>query len=340
MKAVTMERGQLAAVDLPDPIPGEGEVLVRTLACGICGSDLHAARHTEDFVTTSREAGGAFKLTTYNPVVLGHEFCAEILEYGPRTEASVATGSMVCSVPVLLRTPPEPIGYSEHIPGGFAEMMLLSEALIAPVPNGIKAELAALTEPMAVGYHAVNKANLSGNEATLVIGCGPVGLAVIIALKQRGITPIAAADYSVTRRELALAVGADVVFDPADSSAYDYEPLRKPRDVVYFECVGVPGMLDEIFLAAPRNARIVVVGVCLQTDHSRPLIAINKELNIQYVLGYSVEEFVQSLQHIGSGEFNVEPLVTSSVGLEAVADAFNTLANPDQEGKILVNPSL
>ena len=339
MKAVTMERGVLVSVEMPDPVPQAGEVLVRSLACGICGSDLHAARHTEDFVTTSREAGGAFKLTTYNPVVLGHEFCAEILDYGPSTERSVAPGSLVCSVPVLLRSPTEPIGYSDNIPGGFAELMLLSESLLTPVPNGISAELAALTEPMAVGYHAVNKAKLSGKEATLVIGCGPVGLAVIIALKQRGIAPIVAADYSTTRRDLAQRVGADVVFNPETGSAYDYEPLRKPEDVVYFECVGVPGMLDEIFLAAPRNARIVVVGVCLQMDHSRPLIAINKELNIQYVLGYSLDEFVQSLEHISSGEFDVAPLVTNETGLDGVAEAFAKLANPDQEGKILVKPA-
>ena len=330
MRAVTMERGELTRVELPDPVPGKGEVLVRSIACGICGSDLHATRYTEDFVNTSRDAGGAFKLTSFNPVVLGHEFCAEIIDYGPNTEHSVAVGSLVCSVPVLLRSPPESIGYSDSIPGGFAEYMLLSESLVAPVPAGLNAELAALTEPMAVGYHAVNKARLDGKEAVLVIGCGPVGLAVIIALKQRGIAPIVAADYSATRRKLAETVGADVVFNPTDNSAYDYKPLKKPENVVYFECVGVPGMLDEIFLAAPRNARIVVVGVCLQMDHSRPLIAINKELNVQYVLGYSIDEFVQSLQYISTGEFDVSPFITNETGLDGVADAFTRLASPDQ----------
>ncbi len=340
MKAVTMERGELTQVELPDPVPGKGEVLVRSLACGICGSDLHATRHTEDFVNTSRDAGGAFKLTSFNPVVLGHEFCAEIIDYGPNTEHSVAIGSLVCSVPVLLRSPPESIGYSDSIPGGFAEYMLLSESLVAPVPAGLNAELAALTEPMAVGYHAVNKARLDGKEAVLVIGCGPVGLAVITALKQRGIAPIVAADYSATRRQLAETVGADVVFNPGNSSAYEYKPLQKPENIVYFECVGVPGMLDEIFLAAPRNARIVVVGVCLQMDHSRPLIAINKELNVQYVLGYSIDEFVKSLQYISTGEFDVSPFITNETGLDGVADAFTQLANPDQHGKFLVKPSL
>jgi threonine dehydrogenase-like Zn-dependent dehydrogenase len=165
-------------------------------------------------------------------------------------------------------------------------------------------------------------------------------LAVITALKQRGVSPIVAADYSVARRKLAERVGADIVFNPAEASAYEYKPLTRPKDVVYFECVGVPGMLDEIFLAAPRNARIVVVGVCLQMDHSRPLIAINKELNVQYVLGYSLDEFVQSLRYISTGEFDVGPMVTNETGLDGVAEAFDMLADPDQHGKVLVKPSL
>ena len=88
MEAVTMERGTLRKVEVDEPIPKKGEVLVKSIACGICGSDLHAAKHTKDFVKTSRESGGAFKLTTFSPVILGHEFCAEIVDYGPNTEKS------------------------------------------------------------------------------------------------------------------------------------------------------------------------------------------------------------------------------------------------------------
>jgi threonine dehydrogenase-like Zn-dependent dehydrogenase len=340
MRAVTLEHGTLTLVEMDDPVPGKGEVLVRSLACGICGSDLHAARFTDDFVKTSREVGGGFKLTTFNPVVLGHEFSAEIIDYGPETERSLAVGSLVCSVPVLLRSPTEPIGYSDSIPGGFAEYMLLSESLMEPVPVGLSAELSSLTEPMAVGYHAVNKAKLEGKENVLVVGCGPVGLSVIAALKQRGVATIVAADYSSARRGLAERMGADVIFNPADNSPYEYEPLTKTRDVVYFECVGAPGMLDELFVAAPRNAQIIVAGVCLQMDHSRPLIAINKELSVQYVLGYSRTEFKQSLDFISTGELNAEPMITGEIGLDGVAEAFISLASPDQHGKILVKPPL
>ncbi len=296
MRAVVMERGNLWVDNLNITEPGPGEVLVKSRACGICGSDLHAAQHTEAFVNTSRETGGAFKLTTFNPVVLGHEFCAEVVENGPATQGTFAPGQLVCSAPMLARQPMQAVGYSDEIPGGFAEYMVLSEALMIPVPNGTPAAAAALTEPLAVGYHAVNKANLSGDEAVLVLGAGPVGLAVITALRARNIGPIIASDFSPGRRQFALQQGADVVCDPRQSNPFAEKDLYK-KPLVVFECVGVPGVIDDIFVKAPSNTRIVVVGVCLQTDHIRPLIAVNKELALQFVLGYSLDEFATSLRN-------------------------------------------
>ena len=338
MHAALMQRGRIWVDTVPDPIPQAGEVLVKTRACGICGSDLHAARHTEAFVNTSREAGGAFKLTTFDPVVLGHEFSAEIIDYGPNTPHDLAVGTVVCSVPMLARQNPMAVGYSAEIPGGFAQYMVLSRSLLLRVPDGTPDTHAALTEPMAVGLHAVNKARLAPNDAVLVLGCGPVGLAVITALKQRGAGPVFAADYSPRRRALALAQGADTVVDPRADSPYQYPELRRSENVVIFECIGVPGMIDQVFLAAPRNARIVVVGVCLEMDHSRPLIAINKELSVQYVLGYTLDEFSESLQRIADGSFDVAPLITGRVGLAEVAGAFDALRDPEQHAKILVEP--
>jgi threonine dehydrogenase-like Zn-dependent dehydrogenase len=338
MRAALMERGRIWVETVPDPVPQRGEVLVRTRACGICGSDLHAARHTDAFVNTSREVGGAFKLTTFDPVVLGHEFCAEIVDFGPDTPHDLPAGQLVCSVPMLQRQGGLAVGYSSETPGGFAEYMVLSRSLLLPVPAGTTDAEAALTEPMAVGLHAVNKARLSGKEAALVIGCGPVGLAVITALRQRGVAPIYAADYSPRRRELALGQGAHGVVDPAVESPWRAPELRRPDDVVVFECVGVPGMLDQIFVAAPQNARIVVVGVCLELDHSRPLIAVNKELSLQYVLGYNLQEFAESLRCIAGGEFDVAPMISARVGLDEVAGAFEALRDPEQHAKIVVDP--
>lgn len=340
MRAVLMEKGKLWVDEVTAPEPGPGEVLVKTRACGICGSDLHAAQHTEDFVRTSREAGGAFRLTTFDPVVLGHEFCAEIVDFGPATKRQLHSQQLVCSIPMLRRPDQDalPIGYSTLAPGGFGEYMVLSEELLVPVPAGAPADAAALTEPLAVGYHAVNKANLRGDETVMVVGCGPVGLAVITALKARKVEPIIAADYSVGRSRYAEQQGADIVYDPAVDNPYPDKAINQDN-LVIFECVGVPGMLDSIILNAPSQTRIVVAGACLQTDHFRPLVAINKEISLQFVLGYNVEEFAQSLRNIADGVFDVAGLISHRIGLNDVASAFEDLKDPEHHAKVIIEPS-
>src|SRR5206468_6407119 len=104
---------------------------------------------------------------------------------------------------------------------GYGELMRLSELFVLPVPNGLATEHAALTEPMAVGAHAVAQARLEPGDAPLVIGCGPVGLAVVAALRLRGAEPFVAADFSPARRALAEGIGAHVVVDPTQQRAID-----------------------------------------------------------------------------------------------------------------------
>ena len=338
MEAVTMERGTLRKVEVDEPIPKKGEVLVKSIACGICGSDLHAAKHTEDFVKTSRESGGAFKLTTFSPVILGHEFCAEIVDYGPNTEKSLSPGTLVCAAPVLLRDPFLSIGFSEKTPGGFSQYMLLSESVMQPVPSGVRAEEAALTEPVAVALHAINKASLEGTEEIVVIGCGPVGLAILTILKSSFKGQIIASDFSPQRRSLAEKVGAHQVVNPQEASPFSSKFLRKNKKTVVFECVGVPGVIDDIILEAPQNSKLVVVGVCLQKDSFRPLIAINKEISMQFVLGWSMEEFSESLNKIASGEINASALITKQITLDQVSDTFKELSSPNEDAKVLVKP--
>src|SRR5258706_551124 len=181
MRAAVMRNKRLVAAALPRPDPGPGEVLVKTLACGICGSDLHALRHAEQFVAASRRAGSVFTMDLARDVVMGHEFCAEVVEHGPGTTGALRPGTRVCSRPSLIRADgPRTVGYSNDTPGGYAEYMRLTEALLLPVPNGLSTEHAALTEPMAVGLHAVAKARLEPDHAPLVIGCRPAGVAAIL----------------------------------------------------------------------------------------------------------------------------------------------------------------
>jgi threonine dehydrogenase-like Zn-dependent dehydrogenase len=357
MRAAIMRNKKLVVDEMPVPQLGPGEVLVKTLACGICGSDLHALKFADKMVdAVKRSGGGAFGMDLARDIVMGHEFCAEVVEFGPSTQKTLKAGARVCSFPILLRGGGvEAVGYSNDNPGGYAEFMRLTEGLLLPVPNGLSTEHAALTEPMAVGYHAVQMARMDKRDVPLVIGCGPVGLAVIAALKLKGAGPIIAADFSPRRRDLAVKMGADVVVDPKAKSPYETwtEMAKDPsagaaapgfmaglalKPAVIFEAVGVPGVIEQIMMKAPRAARIVVVGVCMEPDHFEPFFGINKELNLQFVLGYTPEEFATTLNNIGEGKVPVEPLVTGKVGVEGVAQAFQDLASPEKHAKILVEP--
>ena len=131
-------------------------------------------------------------------------------------------------------------------------------------------------------------------------------------------------------------MGADIVIDPKVESAYAKLPPGKRA--VIFECVGVPGLLQQVFEAAPRDARIVVAGVCMEPDRIEPLFGSVKELSIQFVLGYTPDEFARCLRLLAEGQVEAEALITGKVGLDGVKGAFAELANPERHTKILVEP--
>jgi 2-desacetyl-2-hydroxyethyl bacteriochlorophyllide A dehydrogenase len=268
-----------------------------------------------------------------NDVFMGHEFSAEVLEAGPDTKAP-APGTLVTSLPVLVSsTGFEPIVYSNKTIGGNSERMLLSAPLLTPIPNGLDIRHAALTEPMAVGLHAVNKSAIQSGETALVLGCGPIGIAIIAALRHRGVETVVAADYSLKRRTLAETMGATTTVDPADGSPFD-----SATPAVVFEAVGVPGIIDDILRRAPVGARVVVAGVCMEADAIHPYFAIAKQINVQFVLAYDPTEFTACLRAIAEGDIDVAPMITGEVDLSGVGAAFDDLAHPDAHCKILVTP--
>jgi 2-desacetyl-2-hydroxyethyl bacteriochlorophyllide A dehydrogenase len=337
MKAAIFRGGDIVVGEVPEPRPAAGQVLVKTLACGICGSDLHAAQHAPRMVEMSRRVPGRVPMDLSRDIVFGHEFCGEVLDYGPDTEPRLKPGARVVAMPIMpMGDTRFTVGYSNDYPGGYAERMVLAAPLVIDVPNGLSAQHAALTEPLAVGIHAVEKAALARDDAPLVVGCGPVGLAAIVGLRLKGVRPIIAADFSPKRRELAARMGADIVIDPARETPY--ARLPPGRRAVIFECVGVPGLLQQIFEAAPRDARIVVAGVCMEPDRIEPFFGIVKELAVQFVLGYTPDEFARCLGLLAEGQVDAEALITGKVGLDGVKNAFAELANPERHTKILVEP--
>ena len=339
MRAAVARDQQLVVTEIPDPVHGPGMVLAETIACGICGSDLHALKYGDQMAEVAAAAGYPADLD--GDVVMGHEFSARVVELGPEA-AGFAVGDVVVSIPLVI-TPdgPSQIGYSTRYPGGYGERMVLSPAMCIKIPAGVDPRHAALTEPMAVGVHAVAKARLQPGEGAIVVGCGPIGLAITAGLRLAGAEPIVAADFSPGRRKLAAHMGAHVVVDPREEPAIEaWQKAAGARTPVIFEAVGVRGMLDQIMLWAPRSTRIVVAGVCMEPDTIRPLIAIAKEVNVQFVLGYDPLEFYNTLGYIAEGKIDVAPLITGEVGIAGVPEAFEALADPEKHAKILVEPAL
>jgi threonine dehydrogenase-like Zn-dependent dehydrogenase len=232
------------------------------------------------------------------------------------------------------------VGYSNEFNGGYAQLMRLFTPMLLTVPNGLPVTQAALTEPMAVGLHAVTKANLADGESVIVHGCGPVGLAIIASLRLLGDRHIVASDFSPKRRALAAQLGATAVVDPAADDVWDvWQRDAGSTTVVQFDAIGVQGILNRIMQRAPRHSRVVVVGVCMEPDTITPIWGINKELNLQFVLGYTPQEFAATLGHLSEGRLDGSALITGCVPLEQVSAAFAALGNPEDNVKILVEPN-
>lgn len=340
MKAAVMRAGMIIVDEVPDPSPGPGQVLVETIACGICGSDLHAIKHPKAAIEAITLEGMPPPYDPAKDVVMGHEFSARVVELGEGA-ANLAVGDAVVTMPMLLTpTGPALLGYSNDYPGGYSERMLLTAAICLKVPDSLDPRHAALTEPMAVGLHAVYKVTMSPGDAAVVLGCGPIGLAVIAALRINGVQKIIASDFSPARRKLAEQMGATTVVDPREEAPMDAWRKSGGAAPVIFEAVGVPGVLDEAIRSAPRMGRIVIAGVCMENDTIWPIVAIGKELTLTFSLGYTPDEFARTLDLIASGQIDVAPLITGEVGIEGVPQAFEELGNPEKHAKILVEPNL
>lgn len=377
MRAVVCQDTNLEVAELPAPVPGKGQVLLDVVACGICGSDLHARKHSDEMADAAAATGYAHAMRPHHRVVLGHEFSGTVAAHGPKTRGVLGPGTPVVAFPLVRRDGGvHPTGLTELAPGGYAEQVLVEESMMLEVPNGLAPTTAALTEPMAVALHAVRRGDVGKNQVAYVIGCGPIGLGVIAMLKASGVRRVVASDFSPGRRALATAMGADVVVDPDTASPYSsfadrfvtaeglfelavgtMEKLRRvpllpwwqvlrvadavgasPSGPVVFECVGVPGVIDDIIVSAPIYTRVVVAGVCMGADSIRPSIAINKEIDLRFVLGYTPQEFREALHLLADGKVDPTPLLTGTVGLDGVAGAFEALADPEAHAKVLIDP--
>jgi threonine dehydrogenase-like Zn-dependent dehydrogenase len=378
MRAVVCTNAELAVLEQTEPVPARGQVRIKVLRCGICGSDLHARHGCDVWADLAVRAGYDRFARSDQKIVFGHEFCGEIAEYGPRARKGLPPGTPVVALPLLRGSRGvDLVGLSVNAPGAYAEQVLVEQSMMMAVPNGLGPDVAALTEPMAVAWHAVRRGEVGKRTVAIVIGCGPIGLAVILLLKANGVRTVIASDYSPSRRALARACGADVVLDPAHESPFTAVQRRgdvpdipaalelsvstreklghlpfgwwhawrlgeklgaAPKHPVIFECVGVPGVIDSVIDGAPLLSRVVVVGVCVGVDQITPAMAVNKEIEVRFVVGYTPLEFRDTLHMLANGDVDPRPLITGTVGLDGVESAFGALGSPDVHAKILIDP--
>jgi (R,R)-butanediol dehydrogenase/meso-butanediol dehydrogenase/diacetyl reductase len=333
MRAVVVAGPRRLAVEsVPDPTPEPGQVVLRVSACGICGSDLHV--HQAGFLPAG--------------AIMGHEFCGEVME----ASGALRSGDRVCALPVLscgrcarCRSglgaycgAQRALGFGQAS-GAYAEYVAVAEHETVRLPSGVDDERAALVEPLAVGLHAVEVGRVEPGARCLVIGAGPIGLAIALWARQRGAAEVIVSERAAGRRALAGRLGATHVVDPEreDLGAVLARSAPEGADVV-FEAVGAPGLIQACLERVRFRGRVVVAGVCFTPDTIQPGPAVLKEAALHFVLAYEKRDFERTVELLDAGRIEPAPLVTDRIGLAAVPDAFAALERPTDQCKVLVLP--
>lgn len=341
MKAAYFQNGAVHVGEMPDPVPGKGQALVRTHSCGMCASEAHFLHSGQHVIDLSRKFGGAYAgLEMARPFVPGHEYVGEVLDYGPGSTRTVKTGRKVTSIPIMRTGGAHAVvGFSHDCPGGFGELMLLDEQFLIEVPSDLDDDFAAMVEPLAVGLEHARRGHPTKDDAALVLGCGAIGLGVIVGLKLAGFGPIVAADFHASRRELALKMGADVAIDPREVSPYQPIPQLGGRQVnLVYECVGLPGLLQQIIESVAFEARIVMGGYCMAPEQLYVFAAQNKRLTVHFAGGEEPQDMALALRTIADGTVDIAPWVGARIGLSGVAEAIAQMSGPAAPVRTVIDP--
>jgi (R,R)-butanediol dehydrogenase/meso-butanediol dehydrogenase/diacetyl reductase len=332
--AVFKEVGKPMVVEeVADPTPESDQLVVKVGYCGICGTDLHSTREGAATVACNS--------------ILGHEFVGEVVETGKDLKKIWSPGDRVCSLPFLscghcvACVNGRPFECAElqctglDVPGGFAEYVKTGASETIKLPDELAMESAALIEPLAVGLHAVRVAGMQAGQRVLITGAGPIGLAVALWARFLGARDVVISEFAEQRKALATTLGASAVIDPGKDLAEQFSDATGGEPDMIFECVGVPGLIQQCIEVAPRRSKIVGVGVCEQPDTFMPFLALVKELQMQFAIAYTRDDFETVIAMLAQGRIDGSAMVTDIVSLDEMPAAFEALRNPSHQCKIL-----
>jgi (R,R)-butanediol dehydrogenase/meso-butanediol dehydrogenase/diacetyl reductase len=332
MEAVTFQslHTPLVFETLPDPTPDAGQVVVKVSRCGICGSDLHM---TED-------AAFGCKLGD----VLGHEFAGEVVGIGRNVEG-LRTGDLVSVIPLMS------CGRCEHCRkgevqwcaqfglqgGGYAEYALTRSHQCLKLPGEISLADGAIIELLAVALHGINLSGIRAGDKALILGAGPIGLAVAFWAKRIGAT-VAVQDVVDYQRDRALGMGADAfVVGPQDPVGSAERALGGKADVV-FECVGVPGLIDQAVQQVKNRGTVLLLGLCTRPDPINSFAMLSKEVRLLTSAFFTVPEYQASLDALAAGAMEPRLLVTDTISLAETPEVFESLKRRTHQCKVLIAP--
>jgi threonine dehydrogenase-like Zn-dependent dehydrogenase len=346
MRAVVLRDGRLDVREIVDPVPGTGELLLRTLSTAICASDVHFMDHPEMGIN---DPTGRSLYDVDRDIVLGHEFVGEVIGHGPGCSEQFSNGTRVTSIPIRLvnggADGSRIIGQHPEAQGSFGELVVVAEALARSVDGDASNDAVALTDAFAVGEFYVRSARMEPGEIPIVVGAGAIGLSAVAALATRRVEPIVVSDYNAERRDLALnSFGAHIAVDPAEKSPFDvWRELRVERGLwgplVLFECVGAAGLIQQIVQAADMGTRIYCAGGWYTGDSLNITDATRQGVTIQFGGGPHPQDWYGTLDAIAAGRLDPMPSVGAVIGLDEVPDALDSARKSDGPPRIVVHPN-
>ncbi len=330
---VFQEPWKLVVEERPEPEPDADEALLRILATGICGSDLHG--YTGD---TGRRSPGQ---------VMGHETVAEVLE--DRTKQH-PPGTLVTVNPLIgcnqchacatgnrqQCTTRKVIGVDPAISSAFAQRMTAPADRLVAIPDGTPPRFGALIEPLAVGYHALERAHASPDDAVLVVGAGPIGQAAALAARRIGSTDIVVSELNPGRRRLVEDLGFSTVDASSSGPSEIVAALGRPASVV-IDAVGASSTIEVALAAAALGGRIVLVGLAAPRVELPAYSITTAERDLLGSFGYNDAAFRDTALWIGGREAELAPLINHEINLDEAPEAFRALASGElQASKVLV----